>query len=103
MISTPRPQVTALEEGAIFDTKEMEASEGVQWPRHKASEESVLVVTEGQLIVEFPETKPQLIAGQSIVIPAEVWHEIIPDPTFKAIHIMPKGIRFTFAGGQATL
>lgn len=98
MTATPKPQVTALEEGVLFDTKRMEASEGVQWPRHKASEESVLVVTEGQLIVEFPDAKPLLSAGESVVIPADVWHEIVPDPAFTAIHIMPKGIRFTFSG-----
>lgn len=97
MTSTPKPQITPLEVGALFETKRMEASEGVQWPRHKASEESVLVVTKGQLIVEFAGTQPRLAAGESIVIPADVWHEIVPDPSFQAIHIMPKGIRFTFA------
>ncbi len=98
MASAPRPQVTPLEEGTVFDTKRMEATEGVQWPRHKASEESVLVVTEGSLIVEYEDSQPELTAGQSIVIPPHVWHEIVPNPTFTAIHIMPKGIRFTFSG-----
>ena len=42
MASRPRPQVTPLAEGTVFETKWMEATEGVQWPRHKASEESVL-------------------------------------------------------------
>ena len=98
MAAAPRPQVTPLEEGTVFDTKRMEATEGVQWPRHKASEESVLVVTEGTLIVEFPDSQPVLQAGESIVIPADIWHEIVPNPTFTAIHIMPKDIRFTFSG-----
>lgn len=97
MARAARPEVTQLEEGTLFDTKQMAAAEGVQWPRHKASTESVLVVTEGQLIVEFPDAKPTLTTGESIVIPADVYHEIIPDPTFKAIHIMPKDIRFTFS------
>ena len=97
MATAPRPQVTPLEEGELFDTKRMEAAEGVQWPRHRASAESVLVVTEGQLIVEFPDTQPALSAGESIVIPADVYHEIVPNPAFKAIHIMPKDIRFTFS------
>lgn len=96
MSVAPRPQVTELEAGALFDTKQMEATEGVKWPRHRASTESVLVVTEGQLIVEFPDRQPILTAGESIVIPADENHEIVPDPAFKAIHIMPKDIRFTF-------
>jgi|SRR5690625_1081520 len=97
MAAAPRPQVSVLEEGAVFDTKQMEATEGVQWPRHKASDESVLVVTEGSLVVEFPESQPVLQVGDSIIIPADVWHEIVPHPAFKAIHIMPKGIKFTFS------
>src|SRR5699024_7899295 len=96
MTSTPRPQITALEQGSLFDTKRMEASEGVQWPRHKASEESVLVVTEGQRIVEFPDTQPKLTAGDSILTHDDVSHEIIPDRAFKGIHVMPNAIRFTF-------
>jgi quercetin dioxygenase-like cupin family protein len=97
MTTAPRPQVTPLEEGTVFETKQMEATEGVQWPRHKASKESVLVVIEGGLIVEYADSQPQLSAGDTIVIPADVWHEIVPSPAFKAIHIMPKGIRFTFS------
>lgn len=98
MMTPPRPQITELETGEVFETKRMAATEGVKWPRHKASGESVLVVTEGQLIVEFPEIRSTLTAGESMVIPAAVWHEIIPDPAFQAIHIMPKDIRFTFSG-----
>lgn len=97
MATAPRPQVTPLEEGEVFDTKRMEAVEGVQWPRHRASTESVLVVTEGQLIVEFPDAQPTLAAGESIVIPADVYHQIVPNPAFQATHIMPKDIRFIFS------
>jgi len=97
MASAPRPQVTPLEEGTVLETRRMEATEGVQWPRHKASKESVLVVTEGTLTVEYEDSHPVRTAGETIVIPAEVWHEIVPSPAFKAIHIMPKDIRFTFS------
>src|SRR5699024_11350359 len=93
MATAPRPQVTPLEEGELFDTKRMEAAEGVQWPRHRASAESVLVVTEGQLIVEFPDTQPTLSAGESIVVPGDVYHEIVPNPTIKALHSMHKDIQ----------
>lgn len=97
MTTAPRPQVTPLEEGTVFETRQMEATKGVQWPRHKASEESVLVVIEGSLVVEYADSQPALSAGDTIVIPPDVWHEIVPKPAFKAIHIMPKGIRFTFS------
>ena len=97
MAAAPRPQVTQLDQGEVFETKRMEAAEGVQWPRHKASHESVLVVTEGTLKVAYSDAQSVVRTGESIVIAADTWHEIVPDPTFRAIHIMPKGIRFTFA------
>ena len=98
MVQPPRPQITPLSEGAMFDTKQMEAGEGVSWPRHKASTESVLVVTEGRCILEFPDADRPVAAGESLIIPADVWHEVVPAPAFTAIHIMPKDIRFTFCG-----
>lgn len=97
MATAGRPRVTPLEEGSLFDTKRMEASSGISWPRHKASTESVLVVTEGRCLVKFPDADHEASAGDSVVIPADMWHELVADPDFTAIHIMPKGIRFTFS------
>lgn len=97
MTQAARPQVTVLEEGTLFETKRMEAAPGVAWPRHKASVESVLVLTRGRCVVQFPDTGHRMGAGDSLVIPADVWHEIVPDPQFTAVHIMPKEIRFTFS------
>ncbi|WP_312714914.1 cupin domain-containing protein [Corynebacterium flavescens] len=67
------------------------------WPRHRASVESVLVVTEGRCIFKFPDADHGVSAGDSLVIPADVWHKIVADPAFTAVHIMPKEIRFTFS------
>ncbi|AJE68539.1 MULTISPECIES: cupin domain-containing protein [Corynebacterium] len=97
MESAGRPRVTLLEEGALFETKRMEAASGISWPRHRASTESVLVVTEGRCIVQFSAEDRGVSAGDSLVIPADIWHEIVADPEFKAVHIMPKEIRFTFS------
>lgn len=97
MESAGRPRVTLLEEGTMFITKRMEATVGISWPRHRASVESVLVVTEGRCIFKFPEADRTVSAGDSFVIPADVWHEIVADPAFTAVHIMPKEIRFTFS------
>src|SRR5699024_11755472 len=88
MTTAPRPQVTPLEEGELFDTKRMEAAEGVQWPRHRASAGSVLVVTEGKMIVEFPDKQPTLSSGECIVVTADVSHYIEPNTAFYAIHLM---------------
>lgn len=97
MAAAARPTVTPLQEGSQFDTKQMEATAGISWPRHRASTESVLVVTEGRCTVEILGMSRSLGEGDSVVIPADEWHEITADPEFTAVHIMPKGIRFTFS------
>lgn len=96
MESVGRPQVTPLEQGGQLETRQMAASAGISWPRHRASTESVLVVTQGSLIVKFPDTERAAGTGDSVVIPPDVWHEVVADPEFTAIHVMPKDIRFTF-------
>lgn len=87
-----------LEEGELFDIKQMSATDGATMPRHKASTESALVVTHGQCVVHFDEGARTLAQGESVILGEGVWHAIQADPEFGAVHIMPKGIRFTFTG-----
>lgn len=97
MATAGRPQTAPLEEGELFDTKQMVGEAGISMPRHKASIESALIVTEGRCIVKFDDTNREMDAGDSLIIPADAWHEIVADPDFLAVHIMPKDIRFTFS------
>lgn len=86
-----------LEEGAHYVTRQMEATGGRKMPRHQASTESVLVVIAGSCSVEFSEADHSLKSGESLIIPKDEWHQITADPDFKAVHIMPKEIRFKFS------
>lgn len=90
-------KVTPLETGSLFETKRMEGASGVSFPSHRASIESVLVVTEGRCIIKFSDADHGLEAGDSFVVPADEWHQVIADPDFKAVHIMPKEIEFEFS------
>lgn len=90
-------RVTPLEEGSLFVTKQLEATSGRVLPRHRASVESVLVVVEGGCIISLPEVERPLKAGDSFIVPPDAWHQIRANPAFKAIHIMPKEIRFDFS------
>ena len=98
MATAGKPTTRSLEEGELFDTKQMAADSGAAMPRHRASIESALIVTEGRCIVRFDDEDRRLSVGDSLILPADVWHAVVADPEFTAIHIMPKGIRFTFAG-----
>lgn len=89
-------RVTPLNEGELFVTKRMEATAGHAMPRHTASVESVLVVTSGHCVVAFDGARHGVSAGDSFVVPAGVAHQVIADPEFAAVHVMPKEIRFDF-------
>ena len=88
---------TTLAEGTDLVAKRMQASTGTSFPRHKASVESVLVVTEGRCIVRYDDRHQELNVGDTAVIPAGDWHHVEADPSFTAVHVMPRMIRFTFS------
>ena len=88
---------TSLAEGSDLVAKRMQASTGTSFPRHKASVESVLVVTEGRCIVRYDTSQQELDAGDTVVIPPGEWHQVEADPSFSAVHVMPRTIRFTFS------
>ena len=96
MNNTGNSRVTPLEEGVMFVTKMMEADSGKALPEHQASIESVLIVIDGACSVAFEDDTRELEQGQSLIIPANRWHQITARPAFRAIHVMPGEIRFEF-------
>ncbi|HTN34056.1 MAG TPA: cupin domain-containing protein [Marinobacter sp.] len=97
MESSGQYKVTPLQTGSLFVNKRMEATSGVAMPRHKSSIESVLVVTDGRCVIRFADDNHTVAQGESFVVPAHMWHQVVADPDFKAVHIMPKEIRFEFS------
>lgn len=87
----------SLAEGSTFVAKQMQALAEKSFPRHKASAESVLVVTEGRCTIRFGDRHQTLEAGETAIIPADDWHQVEANPSFTAVHIMPRDIRFTFS------
>lgn len=85
-----------LEKGDVLVTKRMEGNEGAAFPKHTASLESALVVIEGTCTITFGDVVHTLRAGDTFVVPADEVHQVAAVPDFKAIHIMPIAIRFTF-------
>lgn len=86
-----------LNEGITLSAKQMQASNNQSFPRHRASAESVLVVTAGRCTVRFDVESQNIGLGEALIIPADEWHQVEADPDFTAVHIMPKDIRFTFS------
>lgn len=91
-----KPKVRTLAAGSELIAKQMQASSGDLLPKYKANVESVLFVHEGECVFDLDGDKTVLNAGESIIVPAEIKHQIRANSDFKGIHFMPKNIRFTF-------
>lgn len=89
-------KTVSLQNGAVLMTKQMEGTEGTEFPKHTASLESVLVMLEGSCTVVFPDAAHELRPGDTFIVPASKVHQVVGTPHFKAVHVMPKDIRFDF-------
>lgn len=85
-----------LKDGDVLMTKRMEGTDGAAFPEHTASLESALVILEGACAITLPDAVHELRAGDTFIVPANEVHQVVGQPDFTAIHIMPKDIRFTF-------
>jgi len=96
MEKVSKPKVSLLGAGEKLLGKQMKANAGELLPKHTASVESVLVVIEGSCLFKLPEKEEKLHAGEMIIVPAEIPHQIKAIEDLTAIHIMPKDIKFEF-------
>lgn len=87
-------KVTPLGEGSLFTVERMEGTAWESFPRHTASIESVLGVTEGQCVIPFRDASHALRSGDTFVVLADEWHQVVADPAFQDVHVMPTEIRF---------
>lgn len=86
----------SLGEGEELVTKMMIGTEATPFPRHTASRESVLVVVKGTCTITFDDAVHELRTGDTFIVPANEVHHVVGQPDFKAVHVMPKDIRFDF-------
>lgn len=91
-----KPKVVPLVRGKKLHTKQMEAKAGDLLPKHIATIESVLVVIEGECILELEGVDHVLKQGESFIVPPEIAHQISVVEDFKAIHVMTNDIKFKF-------
>lgn len=89
-------KTTSLETGAVLVTKRMEGTDGTEFPKHTASLESVLVLLDGSCTIVFSDAAHELRPGDTFIVPANEVHQVVGTPHFKAVHVMPKDIRFDF-------
>ena len=96
MEEVTNPKVRTLATGTKLVAKEMQAKAGELLPPHLANLESILLVEEGECIFKMNDKEQVLKQGDAIVVPPEIKHQIKAIKDFKAIHFMPKEIKFKF-------
>lgn len=90
------PKIKELASGVDLVAKQMQANAGELLPKHLASTESILFIQEGECIFKINGEDKLLKQGDAIVVPAKVQHQIKAESEFKAVHFMPKNIKFQF-------
>jgi len=96
MQKVTNPTVKQLVQGKKFHAKQMSAKAGDLLPKHTASIESVLIMTEGECVLTIDETDHTLKQGDTFIVPAVIKHQIRAITDFKAIHVMTNDIEFEF-------
>lgn len=96
MRKTTPPKVRTLATGTELIAKQMQGKEGDLMPKHLASVESIVFVHEGACLFHMNGEATPLKAGDSLVVPPKVKHQIEVTADFKGVHFMPKDIKFEF-------
>lgn len=96
MKSVTNPTVKPLAKGEKFQAKQMQAKAGALLPKHIASIESVLIVLEGECVLNLDGTDHSLRQGDSFIVPSAIEHQIRVIEDFKAVHVMTNDIKFKF-------
>lgn len=96
MEKVTKPKIRLLATGEKFKAKQMEAKGGELLPKHIATIESVLVVLEGECVLNLAGTDHVLKQGDTFIVPPEIEHQIRAIEDFKAVHVMTKDIQFEF-------
>jgi|SRR5690554_7955786 len=91
-----KPNVKLLAKGDKFNAKQMGAKAGELLPKHIASIESVVVVMEGECILNIDGTEHALKQGDCFVVPPKIVHQIRAVEDFRAVHVMTNDIEFEF-------
>jgi quercetin dioxygenase-like cupin family protein len=84
-----KPTLTLLKKGDLFKILQVTGEKDAQMPKHLSTKEAIIIVEEGDAIIEINAQEHLLKKNDSLVIPAGVPHSLLIKTSFKALVIMP--------------
>ena len=84
-----KPEVTLHKKGVVFKILQVTGEKDMQMPKHISTKEAVIVIEEGNAIIEIASKERLLKKGDSMIIPATVPHSLLVMTSLKAIVMMP--------------
>lgn len=84
-----KPEVTLLKKGVVFKILQVTGEKGMRMPKHISTKEAVIVIAEGNVIIEIASAEHSLKKGDSMIIPAAIPHSLLVMTSLKAIVTMP--------------
>lgn len=91
-----KPELTLLAKGDSMKTIQVEGLAGMIMPPHHSTKEAVVIVLEGQALLQMPESNHILKQGSFFIIPAGKEHNLRIQKNFKAIAIMAIDSKLNF-------
>jgi quercetin dioxygenase-like cupin family protein len=84
-----KPELTLLKKGDLFKILQVTGEKDALMPKHLSTKEAIIIVEEGEAIIEINAQEHLLKKNDSLVIPAGVPHSLLIKTSFKALVIMP--------------
>lgn len=84
-----KPELTLVKKGDQFKILQVTGEKDAQMPKHLSTEEAIIIVEEGNAIIEIYAKEHLLKKNDSLIIPAGVPHSLLIKTSFKALVIMP--------------
>ncbi len=96
MKNNNKPDMSPLGVGQAFKTLQVNAKSGVQMPVHHATEEAVIIVKTGEVILKTTDDDHVLTIGDVFILPKAQEHSLEVKTDFQAVVVLPVNAEIEF-------
>lgn len=91
-----RPKLTLLGVGETNKIFQVDGSAGTKMPIHTCTHEAVIMVQEGEVLLQMPDNEVVLKKGDTQIVPAQKEHALKIIKTFKGLAVMAVNAQINF-------